>query len=454
MSGLFLEECEDGIYSREVEGAGKNNLYVGLAGILHMYLQFYLVEHYEKSNCQRDIDYEHIIKEMTRYLSIHWKDGLEYVKQNGEAVLGMAEAFYGGIGGIGMVLNEVYKVFADESAKKAVWEIITYYKEHAVRTEKGIYWSDNSAIFFDGGITLFLIDSFLTYQDEQEVLKNSVDEVKNFITDKDNRKYNEKDLYRLITDSCDYILANGIYHDDGGLEIDHMQVDFKHKEPNFEFGTAGIGYLFAKVYEITNDIKYLQAAKAAGIYLKNIAVKKGRGYLIPYKLGKYDDLFYLGNCHGPVGTAKLFYELYKVTDNNQYLQEVFSLYEGAAALGAPFVQSAGFWNTTCICCGPAGYAAPYVGLYYETGDDKWKELAHGVGEILVGTKSWSEKNQNQGYHWEIAFDRTKPEIITSPAGYLSGTAGIAVALLQIYCMHTNNKGCLCLIDDPYLKWKR
>ncbi|MBQ3665195.1 MAG: hypothetical protein II919_03725 [Lachnospiraceae bacterium] len=109
--------------------------------------------------------------------------------------------------------------------------------------------------------------------------------------------------------------------------------------------------------------------------------------MIPYKLGIHDNLFYLGNCHGPVGTTKLFYELYKATNEEQYLQEVFALIEGARALGAPFVQSAGFWNTIGLCCGPAGY--------------------------------------------------------------FTGAAGIAVALLQIYCMRTENKGGLHLIDDPY-----
>lgn len=438
----FLEKCEEGIYSREVEDAGRNNLYKGLAGILHMYLQFYLVEQNEKAkgstqklieNHEAEASYrkvsfintEYVIREMTRYLSLHWKDGLEYVKQNGEAVLGMAEAFYSGIGGIGLVLNEVYRFLKDKNAKTAAWEIVSYYKEHAVRTPKGIYWSDNSVIYFDGGITLFLIDSFLTYPGRGE------------------------EVYSLITDSCDYILSNAIRHDHGGLEFDYLQVDFKHKEPNFEFGTAGIGYLFVKAYEITNDERYVQAAKSVIVYMKNIAVKQKKGYLIPYKLGVHDNLFYLGNCHGPVGTAKLFYELYKVTNEEQYLQEVYALIEGARSLGAPFVQSAGFWNTICLCCGPAGYASVFTGLYNLTGEKKWKHLANGVGEILVGSKLEYEKSGNKGIFWEIAFDRTSPGVLTSPAGYFTGAAGIAVALLQIYCMCTENKGGLHLIDDPY-----
>ena len=54
-------------------------------------------------------------------------------------------------------------------------------------------------------------------------------------------------------------------------------------------------------------------------------------------------------------------------------------------------------------------------------------------------------------HWEIAFDRTKPKVITSPAGYFTGAAGMVVALLQIYCLEKNKNRIVGLIDDPYYK---
>lgn len=54
-------------------------------------------------------------------------------------------------------------------------------------------------------------------------------------------------------------------------------------------------------------------------------------------------------------------------------------------------------------------------------------------------------------HWEIAFDRTKPKVITSPAGYFTGVAGMVVALLQIYCLEKNKNEIVGLIDDPYYK---
>ncbi len=406
----FLRTSQDGIYSAELSNASKNNLYVGTAGILHMYVALDQVIPSD--------EYKHIIKEMTRYLSIHTFDGIEIAKKEGEMVSGMAEAFYSGIGGIGIVLNEVYRFYKYEDAKTGAKKIVDYYLNSAQKADAGIYWSNNSTVFFDGGILLFLIDWLQTYREESICLE------------------------KIIIKGAEYILSRGQWYENGGLEIDNIQVDFKHKEPNFEFGTAGIGYLFVKVYEISGDDRFLKAAKATTIYLKSIAVKQDKGYLIPYKLEKYNNLFYLGNCHGPVGTSKLFYELYKVTKEKDFLDDILQLHEGAKSLGAPFKQSEGFWNTTCLCCGPAGYIPFYIGLYKLSKDTIWKTNAYKVGELLVGTR--------KGISWEIAFDRTNPNLLTKPAGYFTGTAGMVESLLHIYCLENNIELSNGLIDNPYI----
>ena len=411
----FLKETEDGIYSTELTNYARHNLYVGTAGILHMYVELYQV--------LKDEKYRSMIDKMTLFLEKHVFDGIETAQKEGEFVPGMSQAFYSGIGGIGLVLNEVYRLTGDIHAKNGAWKVKDYYKNTLTRTEEGIYWTGNSPVFFDGGIILFLIDA---YQTNTAVSGNIQDQA---------------ECVELIRKGTDYILSHAIGHDGGAIEIDHLNVSFKHREPNFEFGTAGAGYLFTKVYEVTGDEKYLDAAKGTVNYLKSIAVRQKKGYLIPYKLGKYDNLFYLGNCHGPVGTAKLFYELYKVTGREEYLSEVKALADGAHSLQAPFAQSAGFWNTTCICCGPAGYVPFYVGLYKATGDEMWLNLLHGVGEVLVGNRTED--------HWNIAFDRTKRDVITAPAGYFTGTAGIVTALLQIYAIERGLGGFTGLIDDPY-----
>lgn len=406
----FLEECEDGI---RFVGEKKHNhsLYDGTAGILHMYVQFY--------HMLQEEQYRATALGLTAYLRKHYMEMVQDAKENGEFVPGMAEAFYTGIGGVGLIFDEVYREFEDDNALQGLREIVTYYREHAVYTEQGAYWSDNAPVFFDGGIALFLTAAYKTLQ--------------------------EPDVLNLAVRAADYILAHGTYTDDSGLMIDHLQVSFKHNEPNFEFGTAGIGFLFTKIYEVTGEERYLEAAKKTVQYLRSIAVEQEQGYLIPYKPDTYPGLFYLGNCHGPVGTAKLFYELYQVTKDAYYFEQILELCKGIESLGAPYKQSAGYWNTTCVCCGPAGFLPLYEGVYTLSGDAHWKELQRGIGEILLGTRTEQAKFSK----WRLAFDRTKPEALSEPAGFFTGTAGIAVALLRLYENETQGREALRLIDDPY-----
>jgi len=55
-------------------------------------------------------------------------------------------------------------------------------------------------------------------------------------------------LNEIIVKATNHILNQAIDHKDGGLEIDHLHIDFKHKEPNFEFGTAGMVVALLQIY--------------------------------------------------------------------------------------------------------------------------------------------------------------------------------------------------------------
>ena len=399
----------------------KNSYYKGNAGLLHMYLQLNALAPRE--------EYDKKIRGLTRYIGAHFMDDVSYAKEHGEFVPGMAEAFYTGLAGIGLVMNEVFRLRNDQVAKETTERIISYYICN-VSEKQDVFWSDNSAVFFDGGIILYLIDSLELFEGEKK-----------------------KRLTDIIIRGVDHILANGIVHPEGGLEIDYGHVDFKHKEPNFEFGTAGAGYLFAKAYELTGNEKYIEAAKETVKYLLGIAVKQKKGYLIPYKLTLKDNLFYLGNCHGPVGTIKLFLELYRVTGQRFYYEQIEELCDGMESLGAPVNMSSGYWNTTCVCCGPAGFVPLYTWLYRENGNCRWKKLAKEVGSILLGTNTNEGAPEKKIIRWDISYDRTNPGLITAPIGYYDGAAGIITALLQLYIFENpeNNEEphIYAMIDDPY-----
>ena len=77
--------------------------------------------------------------------------------------------------------------------------------------------------------------------------------------------------------------------------------------------------MLARLYEKTQDKRFLYAATQGALHLQTIATQKGTGALISYRYPDLQDVYYLGFCHGPAGSARLFYQLYKVTNDPAYL---------------------------------------------------------------------------------------------------------------------------------------
>lgn len=114
--------------------------------------------------------------------------------------------------------------------------------------------------------------------------------------------------------------------------------------PNFELGTAGVAYVLARLYEETGNSNFLDAARQGALHLQQIATVRGRGALIPYRYPDLTDIYYLGFCHGPAGSARLFYQLYKVTKESSYLDWTESLARGVIDSGIPTNQTPGFYK--------------------------------------------------------------------------------------------------------------
>ena len=65
-------------------------------------------------------------------------------------------------------------------------------------------------------------------------------------------------------------------------------------------------------------------------------------------------MFYLGACHGPAGTGRLFLELHAITGETGWLDAARALVRGLVNIGAPETRSKGLWNNHSQCCGDAG----------------------------------------------------------------------------------------------------
>lgn len=266
-------------------------------------------------------------------------------------------------------------------------------------------------------------------------------------------RFGDETALKLVRGCGRWYLANGKRHANGGLELNgglgYNGVDIRGNfgSPNFELGTAGAAYVLTRIYELTKEERYLNAAKAAAFYLVTIGVKQKKGFLIPYRVNDGErPVFYLSNCHGPAGSSKLFYKLYKLTNDEYYYEKIKELVDGMEAVGAPQRQSVGFWNNYSICCGHAGLVQFFVGLYETDHDERWRELAVRSGNVLLGEREVSEHGDAR---WTMAFERIHPEALTAEFGYVNGAAGIAVALLQLYLEETGQFHWRRMPDDPY-----
>ncbi|HEX6861164.1 MAG TPA: lanthionine synthetase LanC family protein [Thermoanaerobaculia bacterium] len=218
--------------------------------------------------------------------------------------------------------------------------------------------------------------------------------------------------------------------------------------PNFAHGTAGIAYALATLHLETGRKEPLDAAVAGGRYLRSVANLKGNGCLIfhhePEPEGR--NLYYLGWCHGPAGTVRLFYQLskaQKTTRDKAWLGWVRRGARSIVASGIPEKQTPGFWNNAGQCCGLAGVADLFLRLRKVTGEGLG--YPRRVGEALLAKATPA----GDGLKWVHAEHRVRPDYVYAQTGYMQGAAGIGMLLLHLDAAERGRKWGFRLPDSPY-----
>lgn len=415
---------KDGIYWALPEKKdGNGAVYMGSAGVAYFYLEFY--------NLTKEEKYLDIIHKAADYMVANWKKtgeaGIAMLHEYGILEdLGVEYNYYSGAASVGEGLITIYSVTRRQKDKDAVREITDFILSNAKEDADGLYFGVDCTMFHNAGTMIYLYHASEVLCDEQ--VKAAANRV------------------------ADRIVANAISDARGGYAWHstlHGNVD---RVPNFEGGTAGTGYALTVAYKYTNNEAYKQAAIEAAKHLRAIAVKKGKGFLIPWHdIPGEEPIFYLSNCHGPAGTSKLFYGLYQITKDEAYLEDIKGLFYGMRYLGAPERMSAGYWNSVCVCCGAAGILQFLLNcsIVFD-GTDFGKEaaeVAEIAAEILVGEQE-AKVGGRRGV-WPIAYERVKPEHVAPDFGYATGSAGIAATLLQMYQFKKKEIHFIRYIDDPY-----
>ena len=348
---------------------------------------------------------------------------------------------YTGIAGIGFTLGEVYRATKDlryREGLRSAWRLLV--DRRLKDQHPDLSWGPVTDIISgNAGIGLFLL-------------------------------YAARTADLAIAASMNTGVADGLIKvaipEHGGLKW-HMAPNSPRLMPNFSHGTAGIAYFLARASEeapvevviaepfhdpergvvvrggtYSDDRlrkKYLAASLAGAKYLQAIAKTEGDICLIPHNQPDGLDMYYLGWCHGPVGTARLWYQLAKITGDNQWLTWVDRAANAILKSGIPEKRTPGFWNNVSQCCGTAGVAQFFLDLHNASAaapKDKNPVLKSNPAYLAFAKKMTDDllargTRDDKGLRWVQAEHRVRPELLIAQTGYMQGAAGIGMWLLRL-----------------------
>ena len=325
---------------------------------------------------------------------------------------------YEGLSGIGFALLEAGKATGDKKMQQAARQCVDWIRSRARARGKGIEWSETTDIISgNAGTGLFLLYAARELKDTR--------------------------LRDLAAQAGRRLMELG-KPENGGLKW-AMAPDYPNLMPNFSHGTAGIAYFLATLYRETKDKEFLQAALSGARYLQSVAKTEGDTCLIFHHVPGGEDLHYLGWCHGPTGTGRLFYRLYQATGDSVWLEWFKKSARGLLRSGIPEKQTPGFWNNVSQCCGSAGVAEFSLEVFRVTRDPAYLQFARRLTADLI-----SRATRNGGAaRWIQAEHRVRPELLVAQTGFMQGAAGIGMWLLHFDAFERGKKSLIAFPDSPF-----
>jgi lantibiotic modifying enzyme len=327
---------------------------------------------------------------------------------------------YVGIAGLGFTLEETYKATREAKYRQGVILCLRLLRERAQKAGHSIAWgNDTDIISGSAGTGLFLLYAA--------------------------RELKDPSARELAALAGRRLIELG-RPEGGGLKWS-WSADPKKLTlmPNFSHGTAGIAYFLATLYRETKKKEFLDAAIAGARYLQSVAKTDGDVCLIFHNEVNGRDLHYLGWCHGPAGTARLFYRLYQVTGDRAWMEWVRKSARADMESGIPDKRTPGFWNNVSQCCGSAGVAEFFLNLYGVTGERRYLEFSKRMTADLLARAT----REGNGMKWVQSEHRVKPDLLVAQTGYMQGAAGLGMLLLHLDDAERGKKWSIILPDSPF-----
>jgi lantibiotic modifying enzyme len=330
----------------------------------------------------------------------------------------LGPGLYTGLSGIAFALEETYKATNEPKYREGFLDCLREIRAAAVEAGAGIEWGATTDIISGtAGTGLFLLYA--------------------------HRETGDRRWLDLAARAGDRLVELGKPEGRGVKWA--MDPSYPRLMPNFSHGTAGIAYFLATLFLETGERRFLEAALAGGRHLLEVAETGDGVCLVFHHEPGGEDLFYLGWCHGPVGTARLFYRLHQATEDPSWLDWVRRSAEGIRRSGIPEKETPGFWNNAGICCGLAGVGEFFLDLGGVFGGTSDRHFVERVTKVLMNKASVEEGRLS----WVQAEHRTRPEELLAQTGYMQGAAGIGMFLLRLDAAERGAKRRVVFPDTPF-----
>jgi lantibiotic modifying enzyme len=326
---------------------------------------------------------------------------------------------YDGMAGTGYTLGEAYLVTKEPKYREGALQCVRWLQHRAKTVGKGVEWSDTTDIISgSSGTGLFLLWAANNLQ--------------------------APGARKLAIETGERLLE--VAHPAGKDKLKWINPTYPREMPNFSHGTAGVAYFMATLYLATHRQDFLNAALGGANYLLSIADLSRSGCMV-FHDNQRKDLYYLGWCHGPAGTARLFYRLYEATHDPVWMEWMKKAATAIMENGGPDkVVTPGEWDNVGMCCGVAAEAEFFLDMYSVTHDPQYLNLSKKASDQLLALASTGK----DGNRWKQAENRIDPNVLIAQTGYMQGASGIGMWLLHLdNALHGGNKPVIRFPDNPF-----
>jgi lantibiotic modifying enzyme len=333
------------------------------------------------------------------YLDLAVKGGLTLTDTIPDSIISTNQlGLYTGAGGIAFTLKELYKSTNDKRFKSGYYAWLRKIEEHLLNDKNNdLFGGITDIIYGAAGIGLVFLDTFKS--DNEDWIKDNV----------------------ILC--AEYLISKAVPQPTGLTW--KMSPQMPYYMDNFSHGTAGISFFLLEAFTLTGNIRYKEVGSAGAEYV--YAQGKESGLICHHHPGG-EDLFYLGWCHGPPGTAKVYMKMYQLTKQNKWLSRIKENADYMISLELNKNNTPGYWNNEGWCCGTVGIAQFFRTAHSLLGDKTYAEYADRL-EMKLLKASLSDKNQ---LRWKHAENRKSPEEEFIQTGLMQGSAGFGLYFMRQY----------------------